>query len=473
MPAIPIWFNKATAWAIAAAFVFAGAAATAQMRPEQIRSVYERVSPAVCPVAYSVEITSPYGNRNQTQKARSVGVLVSPDGLVVTHGHMQIPNREPFNVEVSVGRGDDMRVYAADVLEKPSDVNLMFLQLRDVEERLPYIQFAERELEVGDELVLVGMLGDPWDLAPSTLVRRVGAKLDEPRTTYAIDEAIPFGFVTAPAADAQGRIVGLTGYDLTPQEGGELYVRSGHPLVYYTSLFRQYIANPTAIESRAEKEEGAWLGIFTQPLSDELAEYWGLEPTGGVVVSTIVSGSPAEQAGLKRGDVIKRLADTPVRARQRSDVLAFTRMVRERKPGEEVTLSLLRDGEPVRLQASLTDLPKSAREAAVYEDEVFGLTVREITPDLRLQLNLSDEVEGVIVSRVRPGSWANLAGMIPLAIIMNFGGHTVTDIESFKAAVEAVEEEQPQEVTVFCRVGPRTGFFRLEPRWEEAPGAAE
>jgi serine protease Do len=129
-------------------------------------------------------------------------------------------------------------------------------------------------------------------------------------------------------------------------------------------------------------------------------------------------------------------------------------------------IEFLRDGERLTTEVTLGERPTPARAAGTFEDTVFGLTVRDITTEDRIRLNLDQEVEGVIVTRVEPGSWANLAGMIPGAIVLNFGGIPVTGVEDFEAAVNTLAESQPENITVFSRVGPRTGFFRLNPRWD-------
>jgi serine protease Do len=260
-------------------------------------------------------------------------------------------------------------------------------------------------------------------------------------------------------------VVGVVGFDLSSQEGGDLYVRSGHPLIYQTALLQEHIDNP---QKESERED-AWLGVFTQPLTDDMAEYWDLPKNGGVIVASLVPGSPAIAAGFQRGDVITRFDGTPIRARQNQEVLGFTKLVRETGIGKDVKVDFYRDGEPMSIELTLAGRPKSASDAEEYEDEIFGITARELTQDVRIMLNLSEETRGVIVRRVRPGSWAYLGGMRAGVIILEFGGHPVGTLQDFQEAVKQVEADQPQEVSVFCRVGSQTRFFRLEPRWERAP----
>jgi serine protease Do len=161
---------------------------------------------------------------------------------------------------------------------------------------------------------------------------------------------------------------------------------------------------------------------------------------------------------------------TPVRARTDRDVRRFTRIVRESAAGEPAPIVFLRDGERETTSVTLGERPTPARQAGTFEDEVFGLTVRNITTEDRIRLNLGQDVQGVLVTRVEPGSWANLAGMVPGAIVLNFGGAPVTNVEDFERAVTALAETKPGNIAVFSQIGPRTGFFRLNPRWDADDG---
>ena len=434
---------------------------------DTISEAYEQVAPAICLVTYTSEITNPTSGEATKRNNSALGLIVSPAGLVMTPGHMQKDNAEPFNINVTVGQGDDERKYPAKLLKKPDDVNICFLDIES-EERLdlPYVRFQRgADLVLGQPLLLFGILSEALDFARGIFTCRVGTILEKPRRTYALDSSIRYGFVGGPVVDTRGDLVGVIGFDLTSAEGGDLYVRSGHPLVYQTDLFQQYIEHPPSESVARNAEDDGWLGVFTQPLTEDFAEYWSLPDEGGVIVSSLVPGTPAETAGIQRGDVIINFDGTAIRAKQDREVIGFTKLVRETGVGKTVTIKLLRDGQPIELEATLSSRPKSARDAGEFVDEVFGLTVREITRDVRIMLNLSEDVKGVIVRRVRSGSVAALAGMRPGIIILNLGNYPVASLDEFKDAVKNIANAKPDEVTAFCRAGTATGFFRLQPRW--------
>ena len=429
-----------------------------------VEGLHGELAPALGLVSYSYRSTNPATGQVSTSSSFALGVVVSEDGIVMARGHMATENVEPYNIRVKLGEDANERLYDAELARKPDDVNVVFLEI-EPDEPLPYVRFDDTSnLRMGEPVLVFGMMGQAFDNVPAVNVRRIGAVIDKPRTTYVLDDPVPVGYVGGPVVNRRGNIVGVVGYDLSPGEGGDLYVRSGHPLVYQSGLFQAYVADPHRASPEDARPDG-WLGVFTQPLTDDLAEYWDMPRDGGIVVSTIVQGSPAQQAGLRRGDVIVSFNEVPVRARQDREVLGFTKLVREAPVGEAIPVRVLRDGQPVELTLTLIERPRTARDAEEHEDETFGLTVQEITTDMRIALNLPQDVQGVIVRRVRSGSWAQLAQIGPGVIIMSFGERPVTNLDDFREAVEQVKEEQPSEVAVFGRAGQVTGFFRIEPRW--------
>jgi serine protease Do len=463
--------NRA-AWTVLAAMGFLSGAAAAEdaLSPAVVRAAYERVAPAVAVLRYSSEVTDPSTGEVKKRETRALSLIVSPDGLVMAHGHMQLDNSEPFNIRVIVGQGEDEREYEAVLLKKPDNVNVCFVRImHDEPLNLPYVTFRrDAPLALGDPLMAIGILGEQMDFNRGVMMCHIGSVLEKPRPTYCFDLRLAFGYVGGPVVNATGDVVGVVGFDLSPNEGGDLYVRHGHPLVFPASLFMEYIDTPPGESEADDDSEDAWLGVMTQPLTDKLAEYWGLPKEGGVVISSIIGGSPAEDAEFLRGDVVVSFNGVHMRAKQDREMLGFTKLVRETGSGAEVAVKVLRDGEPVDLTVTLGGRPKSASEADELDDTVFGLTVRELTTDVRMRLNLPDTVQGVIIRRVERGSWAYLARMRPGVIIMDFGGYPTDNLDAFKEAVAKVSEKAPDEVAVFCRVGPQTGFFRIQPRWDKA-----
>ncbi len=433
-----------------------------------IQEIHATLSPAVCVLRYSMEVTNPSSGEVNRRAGHSIGLIVTPDGLILAHGHLQLENRHPKNIKVTIGDDRDTE-YNAVMLKKPDDINVTFLRIdTDEDLDLATVRFAkDREIELGESVLLFGLLRESLDYARGIQMRRIGAILEEPRKTYALDASTAFGYVGGPVVSTTGEVLGVLGFDLSSNEGGDIYTRSGHPLVYQTALFQKYIDSPPSAEAVTTDKDDAWLGVFTQPLTDNLARYWGLPKEGGIVVSTVLPGSPADRSGFRAGDVLVNFNGNVIEAKQDQDVAAFTKMVRESPLEEPLSVKFIRDGEPMEIKLTLLPRPKSGRDADEIEDDVFGLTLRELTTDARIMMNLSEDVDGLIVRRVKSGSPAALAGLRPGFLVMAVGDRTIRTLEDYTDAIEVESRVKPREIRVCCRVGASTAFFRVQPRWAE------
>ncbi len=457
--------NKTLLNLLAAAAAFA-AAAQDDFSVQALQGDYDRIIPSICQVLFTQEVTDPRTGETVRRNGNCLGLIVRADGLVMAQGHLSVENATPVDLRVRVGRGGAEKEYPAVALHKPGDINVMFVQAQsDTPLNLPHVTFTPQPLRLGEPVAILGLTGETLDFEPGVFTDRIAAIITQPRTTYCLANNLRFGCITGPVVNARGALVGVAGIDLSRAEGGELYTRSGHPLVYQAELFQKYIDKPPEREDAHKAEDNAWLGVFTQPLKDDYAEYWGIEKTGGLIVSTVVPDSPAAKAGVQAGDVIKSFDGKPQTFTQDRDVLAFTKLVRDTGTGKTVSMGLLRDGKPLTVQITLATLPRSAQEADEFEDTVLGLSVREITRDVRIALNIAEDVRGVIVRKVKSGGVAQIGKMRPGVIILALGDYPVASIADFQQAMKKLREAKPAELAVFARVGPQTGFFRLKPKW--------
>ena len=437
--------------------------------PETIRAVFDKFEQALVIVEYSVEYYDPGRQQNVKRDFYCLGVVVDKTGLVMVRGHVSLPNVKPFNIRVRLSSGAR---YDATVLQKDRKINVAFVKLvpgigKDGTKEtfdLPFVSFAKNPvLEVGDEIMVVGILPEVLNFERTFVVGHISSVIETPRRVFVTDFPVAYGMVGGPVINARGEVIGVIGYDLAPAEGGEIYIRYGYPLIYTADLFQHLIEHPPTEE---QVRQEAWLGVFTQPLTDDLAQYWGLDKTGGIVVSTIMKDSPAERVGLLRGDVIKVFDGKPVSAKEDTDVIDFTRLVRESGTGRTVPMTIIRGGKEMHLDVTLTESPKGIAEAEKYEDKEFGLTVREITEDLIIVADLDPGVKGVVVDRVEGAGWVSLGGLIPGDIIKEIDGKQVASIEEFKEVLTDIKKRKPKEVIIFTERGRRTGFLRIEPDWK-------
>ena len=180
------------------------------------------------------------------------------------------------------------------------------------------------------------------------------------------------------------------------------------------------------------------LGVTIQNVTADVAANLGLPAARGAIVSSVSPGSPAETAGLKRGDVIVALNDQPV-----VDSNALRNQVASTAPGSNVSLSLLRDGRDTKVQLKLAELPARAPEGGAEgsgpdagDSGRFGLTLEPLTPDVASRLGLGANEQGLVVTRIDPAGSASEAGVRQGDVIQEVNRQPVRTVQEFNAATQ-------------------------------------
>lgn len=210
----------------------------------------------------------------------------------------------------------------------------------------------------------------------------------------------------------------------------------------------------------------AWLPVDTQVITRDIAELLNDASLTGFRITLVYTESTAEEAGLKVGDFIKAVDGEKLTASAPEHYEELPTLIRNYRAGTEVELSVLRDGEELKIAVELVRAPKLDREMRKYRDELFEYTARDITFFDKAKENWEQEEQGVLVSEVISGGWAAL-GMLQVGdLIKEISGGSVGDIDSLRALMDRVAEEQPPSVVVKVLRGIYTVFVELEPKWE-------
>ena len=187
----------------------------------------------------------------------------------------------------------------------------------------------------------------------------------------------------------------------------------------------------------------AFLGVEILSVDEVLAEQLGISDEYGVLVNSVVGGSPAEKAGLQRGDVIAVINTTAT-----INVDIFKEVMATLEPGDTVRITYLRDSQKARTYATLTELPATMLTASttdtdtdVADDSDWGVSLSSITTDLRDTYKIPGNVDGVVVLSVVPGGTADEAGLKPGDIITAIDGVTITSLDEFFAAAAADKDD--------------------------------
>jgi len=220
-------------------------------------------------------------------------------------------------------------------------------------------------------------------------------------------------------------------------------------------------------ESLGAELPKAWLGIATQVVTPDVATALGLKDVKGFRVTQVYAGTSAQKAEIKVGDVLVSLNGGKLNASRVQDAEMLKRQIEQLSVGEEVTFSVLREGQPRDLKVALEETPKASGEAKTASETDLEFKVREVVFQDRVDNRWPVDQTGVIVTEVTSGGWASIGGLNAGDLILKFQGHDVKSIADFEAAAKKTKEAKPRVVTVFVRRGYRTAFVFIEVEYKK------
>ena len=457
----------------------------------RISRTFDAYRARVVPVRYELRLAeTPDGGPGDKIEGTACGVIIGSEGLVLTTGD-PFPDldgnpRQTFVPDRFFVLGPDGRERLAHAIGFDRDLNLAFLRLdRPADFPTRPMRFARRAPRPGEEVLLIGLLGEPYGYVPTFSLAHVVGEVDKPWPLFVLDTLVQDLTIGGLVVTTRGQVLGMIGEDVltsspsTPAgmaaAGNVLSLfasvsqgrRPGYPMLFpYHGLLDQRIADPPQLDSDTWTRRG-WLGIIMQPLSKELADYWNVPGRGGVVIGAVLEGSPAERAGLQVGDIILEVDHAPVHVREVRDLLGFRDMVQSVGVGQEVPVGIFRGGELQSIPLVLGNRPKTVFLADAREDESFGLTVKELTFDFLQAMNLPADVRGVYIAEVENAGWADVAGLSINDVIQQINGRPVESLDGFDEVMAEVAQEQRPEVLFFVKRGVRTLFVAARTDWKD------
>ncbi len=354
------------------------------------------------------------------------GFIIREDGVILTSNHV-VEDAKEITVTLT-----DKREFSAKVLGRDPKTDLAVLKIEPKGD-LPAAKLGNSEaLQVGDWVMAIG---NPFGLSNTVTAGIVSAKGRAIGTGpyddfIQTDAPINPGNSGGPLFNERGEVVGINSA-IFSQSGGNIGIGFAIPI----NLAKQLLPE---LETKGSVTRG-WLGVAIQQVTPELAQSLGIDEAHGALVADVTSDSPAEKAGVKRGDVI-----VAYNGKQVEDSSALPTLVAATPVGKTVPVEVLRNGKTTTLEVTVAKLAE--QEVAVAEPTVqkgtLGLALRELQLEERERLGLK-EGEGVVVAEVLPGSPAAEAGVQAGDVILQVNQASVGSVEALKKTVAKVAENKP------------------------------
>ncbi len=377
------------------------------------------------------------------------GVIVSADGYILTANHV-VEGADPNGVKVSLPSGG--KEFTAKIIgtDPPTDVAVLKIDARD----LPAITIADSgKLEVGDVCLAIG---NPFGVGQTVTMGMVSAlgrgnfpfgQITEYEDFIQTDAAINQGNSGGALIDAEGRLIGINTAIFSPS-GGNAGIGFAVPVNLARTVMEHLV--------QYGKFTRGYLGVNIQSLTPDLAEEFKLPDRSGAIVSDVRPESPAEQAGLQSGDVIRELNGKPVVDSQQ---LRLT--ISQTAPGTKVALKIIRSEpglKPVEksFNATLAALrPEEAvnrssrarpdEDKAAREDALDGVEVTDLNGRIRQQLGVPPAIRGALITSVEDGSASADAGLSRGDVILEINRQPVRSADD---AVELSKKVKSARITL-------------------------
>ena len=327
----------------------------------------------------------PGPKRKQKSSALGSGVIVSENGYILTNNHV-VQGADEIKVVLS-----DKREFKGKIVGSvpKTDLAVVKINARD----LPIIAIGSSDkLKTGDVVLAIGNpfgLNQTITMGIVSAVGRSNVGIADYEDFIQTDAAINPGNSGGALVNTSGQLVGIN-TAIFSTSGGYMGIGFAIPSDMAKTVMDSIIKSGKVIRG--------WLGVSIQNITPDLAKSLGIKETAGALVSGVLKDSPAEKAGIKRGDIITELDGKTI-----ADSRILRNMVADNAPGKTVTVTVLRKDKKEQLKVTLGEFKdaKVAAKADVDFDNILkDVVVQDLTPDLRQRLNIAADIAGVVVTQI-------------------------------------------------------------------------
>jgi serine protease Do len=385
------------------------------------------------------------------QTALGSGVIVSPDGYILTNNHV-VEGASELKVTFADKREMDAKIIGADA---PTDVAVIKIDAKD----LAAMPLGDsKSIEVGDFVLAVGNpfgLGNTLTFGIVSATGRGNLGIAQYGDFIQTDAAINPGNSGGALVNMHGQLIGINTAIFTQGvERGNQGVGFAIPIDMAREVMDQILRKGRVIRG--------YLGLFPQDLTPTIAEKFGLKNTQGALVANVESGAPADKAGIERGDIILEFNGQKVK---NADDLR--NLVAQAAPGTEVKIKLFRDGKATTVEAELGQRPDTPQagspEELSRENPLSGIEVQDLTPEMARRLNLPRDIQGVVIADVDPASSAAEEGLNRGDVIQEIDRQPIRNVSDFRRAAARTQGKDAL-LLVIDRQSGATRYVVLKPQ---------
>ncbi|MEQ1764090.1 MAG: Do family serine endopeptidase [Pyrinomonadaceae bacterium] len=378
----------------------------------------------------------PQQQRPQIERGLGSGVIVSADGTILTNNHV-VEGAEKITVLLADNKSFDAKLIGSD---KPSDMAVLKIEAQN----MPFLTLGNSDtVRVGD---IVLAIGNPLGIGQTVTAGIISAKGRRTGLSYGnsndsfedflqTDAPINRGNSGGALVNLNGELIGINSQILAGgPSGGNIGIGFSIPSNMAKTVMEQLLKDG--------KVRRGMLGINIQNISEDTAKALELKDTSGVLVSNVRSGSSAEKAGAKRGDII-----TAINGEKIEDSNVLRNKVAGTTPGSEIKLTITREGNPIELTATLDEYNVDGSGTPVPEGQnpdapsaqpqggKLGLSLQPVTPQVAKQLGINDG-EGLVVTDVDQAGPSAEAGIGRGDVVLEINRVAVKSVDDVQAALE-------------------------------------
>jgi len=361
--------------------------------------------------------------RDSREKALGSGVIVSPEGYILTNNHV-IDGATDVRVTLSDKREFKARIIGAD---PKTDVAVLRIDAKNL---TPITIGDSSKVQVGDVALAIG---DPFGVGQTvtkgiiSATGRGGLGIEDYEDFLQTDAPINPGNSGGALINDRGELVGLNTAIISHGSGGSQGIGFAVPANLARQVMDQVLKNGHVTR--------AYLGIYPQDVTPAMAKAFGEKDTQGIVVGDVSPNSPAKEAGIQRGDIILQINGKPV-----TDSNQLRMSVSMMQPGTELKLKTLRNGTERDATVKLAEMPTESAKADSNDDQggnkaLDGVEVSNLNARIARQLNIPSTTKGVVVTDIDPASKMADSGLEKGDVIQEVNHQAVTNVSEFQSAI--------------------------------------